>query len=122
MTTQYIANSPSSSNKSIGANTPVLCIFTAAASTSNEPITAIIDTIKDTLSRTAPELSADIYDKGIIMTGGGSLLRGLDAKIRQVTGLSVNVIDDSLICVCKGTARILEDLEKYRPVLIASSN
>ncbi|MBO5950597.1 MAG: rod shape-determining protein [Fibrobacteraceae bacterium] len=88
----------------------------------NEPITAIIDTIKDTLSRTAPELSADIYDKGIIMTGGGSLLRGLDAKIRQVTGLSVNVIDDSLICVCKGTARILEDLEKYRPVLIASSN
>ena len=88
----------------------------------NEPITTIIDAVKDTLGKTDPQLSADIYDKGIIMTGGGSLLRNFDARIREETGLPVNVIDDALICVCKGTARILDDLEKYRSVLIASSN
>ncbi len=88
----------------------------------NEPISTIIESVKDTLSQTPPALSADIYEKGIIMTGGGSLLRGFDAKIRQETSLSVNVIDNALTCVCKGTARILEDLDKYRRVLIASSN
>ena len=88
----------------------------------NEPVTAIIEAVKQALSITLPELSADIYDKGIILTGGGSQLRGLDERIRKETGLSVNVIDDALVCVCKGAARILEDLDKYRPVLIASSN
>ena len=87
----------------------------------NEPVTAIIEAVKQALSMTLPELSADIYDKGIILTGGGSLLRGLDERIRKETGLSVNVIDDPMTCVCKGAARILEDLDKYRPVLIASS-
>lgn len=85
-------------------------------------IDTIIKAITETLAKTAPKLSADIYDKGIIMTGGGSLLRGFDERIREKTGLSVNVIDDALACVCKGTARILEELDKYRPVLIASSN
>ena len=88
----------------------------------NEPVTAIIEAVKQALSITPPELSADIYDKGIIMTGGGSQLRGFDERIRKETGLSVNVIDEALICVCKGAARILEDLDKFRPVLIASSN
>ena len=88
----------------------------------NEPVTAIIEAVKQALSITPAELSADIYDKGIIMTGGGSQLRGFDERIRKETGLSVNVIDEALICVCKGAARILEDLDKYRPVLIASSN
>ncbi|HPW94180.1 MAG TPA: rod shape-determining protein [Fibrobacteraceae bacterium] len=88
----------------------------------NEPVTAIIEAVKQALSITPPELSADILDKGIIMTGGGSQLRGLDARIRQETGLAVNVIDEALTCVCKGAARVLEDLDKYRPVLIASSN
>ena len=88
----------------------------------NEPVTAIIEAVKQALSITPPELSADIYDKGIIMTGGGSQLRGFDERIRKETGLSVNVIDEALTCVCKGAARILEDLDKYRPVLIASSN
>ena len=88
----------------------------------NEPVTAIIEAVKQALSMTLPELSADIYDKGIIMTGGGSQLRGFDERIRKETGLSVNVIDEALVCVCKGAARILEDLDKYRPVLIASSN
>ncbi|OIP46917.1 MAG: rod shape-determining protein [Fibrobacteres bacterium CG2_30_45_31] len=87
----------------------------------NEPVTAIVEAVKQALGITPPELSADILDRGIIMTGGGSQLRGLDSRIRQETGLSVNVIDDALICVCKGAARILEDLDRYRPVLIASS-
>ena len=87
----------------------------------NEPVTAIIEAVKQALSITLPELSADIYDKGIILTGGGSQLRGLDERIRKETGLSVNVIDDPMTCVCKGAARILEDLDKYRPVLVASS-
>ena len=86
-----------------------------------DPSTAIIEAVKQALSITLPELSADIYDKGIILTGGGSQLRGLDERIRKETGLSVNVIDDPMTCVCKGAARILEDLDKYRPVLVASS-
>ena len=87
----------------------------------NEPVTAIVDAVKQALASTPPALSADILDCGIIMSGGGSKLRGLDARISKETGLSVNVIDDPLLCVCKGAARILEDLDKYRPVLIAST-
>ena len=87
----------------------------------NEPVTAIVDAVKQALASTPPALSADILDCGIIMSGGGSKLRGLDARISKETGLSVNVIDDPLLCVCKGAARILEDLDKYRSVLIAST-
>ncbi len=86
----------------------------------NEPVTAIVEAVKQALEITPPELSADILDKGIIMTGGSSQLRGLDERLRHETNLPVNVIDDPLICVCKGTARILEDLDKYRKVLMAS--
>ena len=68
-----------------------------------------------------PQDYADRLLGGIILTGGGSQLRGLDERIRKETGLSVNVIDDPMTCVCKGAARILEDLDKYRPVLVASS-
>ena len=84
----------------------------------NQPISAIVEAVKQALERTPPELSADILDKGIIMTGGGAQLRGLDERLRQETNLPVNVIDDPLICVCKGTARILEDMDKYRQVLM----
>ena len=87
----------------------------------NEPVTAIVDAVKQALASTPPALSADMLDCGIIMSGGGSNLRGLDARISKEAGLSVNVIDDPLLCVCKGAARILEDLDKYRPVLIAST-
>ncbi len=86
-----------------------------------EPVMAIVEAVKQALAMTPPELSADILDRGIIMTGGGAQLRGLNQRISQETGLSVNVINDALTCVCKGAARILEDLDKYRPVLIASS-
>jgi rod shape-determining protein MreB len=87
----------------------------------NEPVTSIVEAVKQALEITPPELSADILDKGIVMTGGGAQLRGLDERLRLETNLPVNVIDDPLVCVCKGTARILEDLDKYRKVLMASS-
>lgn len=83
-----------------------------------EPVAAIVDAVKRALEITPPELASDIMLKGIVMTGGGAQLRGLDELLREKTGLSVNVIDDPLVCVCKGTARILEDLDKYRKVLM----
>lgn len=86
----------------------------------NEPISIIVEAVKQALEQTPPELSADILDKGIIMTGGSSLLRGLDERIRQETNLPVNVIDDPLSCVARGALKIIEDTDKYAPVLISS--
>ena len=86
-----------------------------------EPIDGIVSAVRKALDDTPPELSADIMDKGIIMTGGGSMLRGFDERLRQETNLPVNVIDEPLVAVCKGTARILEDLNKYRKVLLPTS-
>ncbi len=85
-----------------------------------EPVNAIVEAVRRALEQTPPELSADLMDKGIVMTGGGSQLRGLDALLRQETNLPVNVIDDPMVCVCKGTARILEDMGKYYKVLMDS--
>jgi len=85
-----------------------------------EPVNAIVEAVKRALEQTPPELSADLMDKGIVMTGGGSQLRGLDQLLRQETNLPVNVIDDPMVCVCKGTARILEDMNKYYKVLMDS--
>lgn len=87
-----------------------------------EPVSAIVDAVKQALANTPPALSADILDKGIIMTGGGAQLRGLDIRVSNEIGIAIHVIDDAMTCVCKGAARVLEDLDKYRPVLIASSN
>jgi rod shape-determining protein MreB and related proteins len=86
----------------------------------NEPVSIIIEAVKQALEQTPPELSSDILDKGIIMTGGSSQLRGLDERIRQETNLPVNVIDEPLTCVARGALKIIEDLEKYRPVLMAT--
>jgi len=84
----------------------------------NEPISIIVEAVKQALEQTPPELSADILDKGIIMTGGSSLLRGLDERIRQETNLPVNVIDDPLTCVARGAFKIIEEFDKYHPVLM----
>ncbi len=83
-----------------------------------DPVNQIVDAVKRALEITPPELAADIKAKGIVMTGGGAKLLELDTLLREETGLMVNVIDDPLECVCKGTARILEDLDKYRKVLM----
>ncbi|MBN1980244.1 MAG: rod shape-determining protein [Chitinivibrionales bacterium] len=87
----------------------------------NEPISIIVEAVKQALEQTPPELSADILDKGIIMTGGTSMLRGLDERLRQETNLPVNVIDEPLTCVARGALKIIENLEIYKPVLLSTS-
>lgn len=82
-----------------------------------DPVGQIIEAIRVTLERTPPELAADIMDKGIVMTGGGALLRGLDRKIGEETGMPVVVADEPLLCVAKGTGLMLESLDKYRRLL-----
>jgi rod shape-determining protein MreB len=82
-----------------------------------EPIQQIIDAVRRALEITPPELASDIVDRGIVMAGGGSLIRGLDVLLSQETGLPVRVDEDPLTCVVRGTGRILEDPERYRSVL-----
>jgi rod shape-determining protein MreB len=83
-----------------------------------EPIQAICDALKHALEQTPPELAADIKDRGIVMTGGGALLRGLPELLREQTDLPINVMDDPLFCVVLGTGKILDDFERYRPVIM----
>jgi len=83
-----------------------------------EPVSAILEAIKNTLEQTPPELSADIMDRGIVMAGGGSLLRGLDYLISEQTGMPVHVADEPLLCVAYGTGRVLENIDILRRVLI----
>jgi rod shape-determining protein MreB len=85
-----------------------------------EPIDSIIEAVRQSLERTPPELSSDILDRGIILTGGGALLRGLDRRLRQETNLPVNVADDPLTCVVRGTGRVLENMSQFSKVLIKS--
>lgn len=75
-----------------------------------DPVASIIDAIRSTLERTPPELSADIIDRGIMLTGGGALLRGLDQLIANETGIPVNVAENPLDCVVDGTGKLLEDM------------
>jgi rod shape-determining protein MreB len=75
--------------------------------------------VKVALEHTAPELSADIVDKGIVLTGGGALLSNLDIVLRNATGLPVSVADDPLTCVALGTGRCLEEMKTLRNVLIS---
>ena len=84
----------------------------------NEPISQIVEGVKVTLERTPPELSADILDRGIMLTGGGALLKGLDERLRLETNLPVHVAEESLLAVVRGTGKVLENLEKYHTVLL----
>ncbi len=84
-----------------------------------EPISAIIDAVKVALEHTAPELAADIVDKGIVLTGGGALLGNLDYVLRHATGLPVSIADDPLTCVALGTGRALEEFRKLKDVLVS---
>ncbi|GIR23457.1 rod shape-determining protein [bacterium] len=83
-----------------------------------DPINSIVDAVKRALERTPPELSADILDRGIIMTGGGSMLKGIDQLIRERTNVPVNIAEDPLLSVVRGTGKVLEDVKKYESVLI----
>jgi rod shape-determining protein MreB len=82
-----------------------------------EPIQQIVDAVRRALEITPPELASDIVDRGIVMAGGGSLVRGLDVALSQETSLPIRVDEDPLTCVVRGTGRILEDPEKHRSVL-----
>jgi len=83
----------------------------------NQTVNKIIDTVRQALESTPPELAADIVDYGIVMTGGGSLLKGLDAAIRQSTGLPVFLADDPLSCIAVGAGKMLDDLHKNQSIL-----
>lgn len=76
----------------------------------------VLDAIKITLEQTPPELAADIIDQGVVLTGGGALLRGLDRLISQETGMDVRVAEDPLDCVALGTGKVLENMEKLESV------
>jgi rod shape-determining protein MreB len=86
----------------------------------SEPIAAIIEALKLTLERTPPELSADILDRGVMLSGGGALLKGIDERIRLETSLPVHVSEDPLTAVARGTGKVLENLNHYSKVLIKS--
>jgi rod shape-determining protein MreB len=86
----------------------------------SEPVAAIVEAVKQTLERTPPELSADIVDRGMILVGGGALLRGMDRLLSEETGMPVSLTDDPLAAVAMGTGRVLEDLDSLKKVLIAS--
>ena len=83
----------------------------------SECVNSIVEAVKLCLEQTPPELAADILDRGIILTGGGSLLKGLDERLRQETNLPIVISEDSLTCVVRGTGKILDDLNGYQKVL-----
>jgi len=82
-----------------------------------EPVGAIIEAVKVALEHTAPELAADIVDKGVVLTGGGALLGNMDFVLRHATGLPVSIADDPLSCVVLGTGRALEEMKRLKDIL-----
>ncbi|GAB6179992.1 rod shape-determining protein [Desulfotomaculum defluvii] len=84
----------------------------------SEPVASILEAVKVTLEKTPPELAADIMDRGIVMAGGGSLLRGLDRLISDQTGMPVHMAEEPLLAVAYGSGRVLENIDILRRVLI----
>ena len=82
-----------------------------------EPVQAIVEAVTRTLEKAEPELAADLVENGIVMAGGGALLRGLGIVISNATGLPVKLADDPLTCVARGTAIYLEHLEEWKITL-----
>jgi rod shape-determining protein MreB len=84
-----------------------------------EQLHAIIDAVRSTLDQTPPELAGDIMDRGIVLTGGGALLRGLDERIRHETGTPVHVAEDPLSSVALGAGKCVEEFEALQQVLVS---
>lgn len=82
-----------------------------------DPLSMVLDAIRTTLEKTPPELSTDIIDHGITLTGGGALLRGLDQLIEKETGMPVHIAESPLDCVAMGTGRVLDDIDRLRDLL-----
>ena len=85
----------------------------------SEPLQQIVDALMQSLEKTPPELASDIVDRGIVMTGGGSLLRGIDMLLREATNLPITVAEDPLTCVVLGTGKILDGPTLYEKVLMS---
>ncbi len=83
-----------------------------------EAIDRIVQAVLQTLERTPPELAADIIDRGIFLTGGGALIKGLDDRLKEATNLPINIVEDPLTAVVRGTGMVLEDIVGFKKVLI----
>jgi len=83
-----------------------------------EPVAAIVDAVRRALERLPPELVSDLQDSGIILTGGGALLKGLDRRIQEKTSLTVTITEDPLTCVVMGSGKALEEMDRYKKVFI----
>jgi rod shape-determining protein MreB len=86
-----------------------------------EQLHTIIDAVRATLDQTPPELAGDIMDRGIVLTGGGALLRGLDERLRHETGMPVHVAKDPLMSVVLGSGKCVEEFEALQQVLVAEN-
>src|SRR5213076_3210701 len=86
-----------------------------------EPVNLIVDAVKTTLDKCPPELAGDVMDRGIALTGGGALLRELDERLRQETGLPVHLADNPLESGVRGTGKCVEDFDTLRQVLVPES-
>lgn len=87
----------------------------------SESVSEIVDAVLSLLEQTPPELAADIFDRGIMLSGGGGLLKGLDERLRRETSLPVHVAEDALTAVVRGTGKVLEKLSEYSSVLIKAN-
>jgi rod shape-determining protein MreB len=85
-------------------------------------VRTLVNNIKATIEETPPELLADIMDRGIVLAGGGALLRGLDKLVEQQTEIPVHLADDPLTCVVRGTGVVLEDLDTLKEVLVTTQS
>ena len=85
----------------------------------DEPVSRIVEAVKSTLDSCPPELSGDIMDRGIVLTGGGALLHGLDERLRHETGIAVHIAENPLNAVVMGTGRCIEEFEALEKVLIS---
>lgn len=88
----------------------------------DEPVSQIVDAVKVTLDKTPPELAADVMQRGIMLTGGGALLRGMDARLNHETGMPIVISDNPLYSVVMGSGQCLEEFEALRAVLVSSNN
>ena len=87
----------------------------------DEPLNSILDAVRTTLDKTPPELAGDLMDRGIVLTGGGALLRGLDERLRYETGMPIHVADDPLDSVALGAGKCVEEFEALQQVLVSES-
>ena len=84
-----------------------------------EPVNAIVNAVKATLDRTPPELAADLMDRGLVLTGGGAMLKGLDERLRRETGMPIHIADQPLNAVVEGSGKCIEEFEALEKVLIS---